>query len=60
MHGMDTTGLHSPPAQDFSIFITECGRYWYLRMPIDLHTSDDIHTRSYDGITGGAHTQDYK
>ena len=48
-------GYHSLPlsakARDATTFITEWGRYRYLRAPQGFHTSGDGYTRRFDDIT---------
>ena len=48
-------GYHSLPlsiaARDATIFITEWGRYRYLRAPQGFHASGDGYTRRFDDIT---------
>ena len=50
-------GYHSVPlavdAQDATTFITEWGRYKYLRAPMGFHGSNDGYTKRYDEITEG-------
>ncbi len=48
-------GYHSLPlassAVDATTFITEWGRYRYLRAPMGFHASGDAYTRRFDDIT---------
>ena len=48
-------GYHSLPlsdcAKDATTFITEWGRYRYLRAPQGFHASGDAYTRRFDDIT---------
>ena len=48
-------GYHSlpltPEARDATTFITEWGRYRYLRAPQGFHASGDAYTRRFDDIT---------
>ena len=41
----------SPNARDATTFITEWGRYRYLRAPQGFHASGDGYTRRFDDIT---------
>jgi len=41
----------SPSARDATTFITEWGRYRYLRAPQGFHAAGDAYTRAYDDIT---------
>ena len=41
----------SPNARDATTFITEWGRYRYLRAPQGFHASGDAYTRRFDDIT---------
>ena len=43
----------SPSASNASTFITEWGRYRYLRAPMGFHASGDAYTRRFDDITSG-------
>ena len=43
----------SPAARDATTFITEWGRYRYLRAPQGFHASNDGYTKRYDDITTG-------
>ena len=50
-------GYHSVPlsdnARDATTFITEWGRYRYLRAPQGFHASSDGYTKRFDDITAG-------
>ena len=50
-------GYHSIPladsARDATTFITEWGRYRYLRAPQGFHASNDAYTKRFDDITVG-------
>ena len=50
-------GYHSvlllPDARDATTFITEWGRYRYLRAPKGFHASSNIYTKRFDDITSG-------
>ncbi|MCP3869657.1 MAG: hypothetical protein GY703_16510 [Gammaproteobacteria bacterium] len=41
----------SPSTRDCTTFITEWGRYRYLRTPQGFHAAGDAYTRAYDDIT---------
>ena len=43
----------SPAARDATTFITEWGRYRYLRAPQGFHASSDGYTKRFDDITSG-------
>ena len=43
--------LLSPDARDATTFITEWGRYRYLRAPQGFHASNDGYTKRFDDIT---------
>ena len=43
----------SPDARDATTFITEWGRYRYLRAPQGFHASSDGYTKRFDDITSG-------
>ena len=43
----------SPSARDATTFITEWGRYRYLRAPQGFHASSDGYTKRFDDITSG-------
>ena len=43
----------SPAARDATTFITEWGRYRYLRAPQGFHASSDEYTKRIDDITSG-------
>lgn len=43
----------SPESCEATIFITELGRYWYLRAPQGFHGSNDGYTKRYDDVTTG-------
>ena len=43
----------SPEARDATTFITEWGRYRYLRAPQGFHASSDGYTKRFDDITSG-------
>lgn len=43
--------LLSPDARDATAFITEWGRYRYLRAPQGFHASNDRYTKRFDDIT---------
>ena len=43
----------SPKAQNAMTFITEWGRYRYLRAPMGFHGSGDGYTRRFDDISAG-------
>ena len=45
--------LLSPDARDATTFITEWGRYRYLRAPQGFHASSDGYTKRFDDITSG-------
>lgn len=45
--------LLSPEARNATTFITEWGRYRYLRAPQGFHASSDGYTKRFDDITAG-------
>ena len=45
----------SPEARNATTFITEWGRYRYLRAPQGFHASSDGYTKRFDDITDGFH-----
>jgi hypothetical protein len=48
---MDAWNELSPVARDATTFITEWGRYRYLRAPQGFHAAGDGYTKCYDDIT---------
>ena len=50
MPGTDIIPCPAPSACDATTFITEWGRYRYLRTPQGFHAAGDAYTRAYDDI----------